>query len=77
MDISDSDFISNTDWDPSYLRAIFDEDFVEFDELWNSDIMDSELVLEANKLEKYCPITEDISLDDDTLCSAVESIEKE
>ena len=56
MDISDSDFISNTDWDPSYLHGIFDEDFVEFDELWISDIMDSELVLEANKLEKYCPL---------------------
>ena len=28
-------------------------------------------------MEMYQPIVEDISLDDDTLCEAVESIEKE
>ena len=34
-----------------------------------------ELVEEAERLEKYCPVVEDISLNDDTLCSAIEDIE--
>ena len=43
--------------------------------------MDSELVDASQKVEEkkepYCPITEDISLDDQELCSAVEKIEEE
>ena len=77
MDISDSLLSSNRDWDPSYLNEIFQEDFYEFSELWSSNVMDSELVQECNKIDIYCPVTEDISLDDQTLCSAVEHIEKE
>ena len=29
------------------------------------------------KMEKYCPIVKDISIEDEVLCSAVEQIEKE
>ena len=69
--------ITNRDWDPSYLKDIFAEDFNDYSELWESDIMDSEIVSEVNTLEHYCPIVEDISLDDVTLSEAVEKIENE
>ena len=46
--------------------------------MWSySNISDSEIVAVADKVESYCPITEDISLDDSELCSAVEKIEQE
>ena len=38
---------------------------------------DKELVNEVEKIERHCPTTEDISLDDKVLCSAVEKIEDE
>ena len=42
------------------------------------DVQDWELVKEAGeKIEKYCPITGDISLDYETPCSAVEQTEYE
>ena len=48
-----------------------------FSELWISDINDVEL-LEAEKgVEKYCPLVEDISIEDSDLCLAVERIEEE
>ena len=77
MDLSDHMLITNRDWDPSYLKDIFAEDFNDYSELWESDIMDSEIVTEVNRLEHYCPIVEDISLDDVTLSEAVEKIENE
>ena len=77
MEISDGIFVRNRDWDPSYLRDIFQEDFYEFSDLWKSSVKDVELVEEVNKVERYCPVTEDISLDDDTLCQAVENVEEE
>ena len=78
MDLSDDYFIENRDWDPMYLSSIFDSDFNDFGEMWStSNISDSELVDVADKVERYCPITEDISLDDSELCSAVEKIEQE
>ena len=48
-------------------------------ELWKSNVADSVLVNETSRVEcqPYCPVTEDISLDDQTLCSAVEKIEQE
>ena len=48
-------------------------------ELWKSNVADSVLVNETSRVERqpYCPVTEDISLDDQTLCSAVEKIEQE
>ena len=61
-----------TDWDPSYLNEIFQKDFYEFADLWSSNVMDSELIYESNKMDIYCPITVDISMDDQTLCNAVE-----
>ena len=68
--------MSNRDWDPCYLHEVVSQDFFEFEELWRSNIKDMDLVSELTKVEdKYCPITEDINLDDEVLCSAVEEIE--
>ena len=77
MDISDRLFFTNRDWDPCYLHTIVSEDFFEFKELWETNVCDKELVQVADKVDHYCPIVEDISLDDETLCRAVEQIEKE
>ena len=77
MDVADVSLIRNRDWDPGYLRTLFDEDFYEFGDLWKSNVQDEELVRESNRLEHYCPITEDISLDDNVLCEAVEHVEEE
>ena len=77
MEVSDSTLCRNRDWDPNYLKEIFNEDFYDFTELWGTSVMDTELLKDVEQVEKYCPVVEDISLDDDTLCSAVENIEKE
>ena len=78
MDVPNITFCRNRDWDPSYLKDIVTEDFYEFQDLWNcSNLDDYEIVQEVEKIEKYCPIIEDISLDDEMLCSAVEKIEQE
>ena len=45
--------------------------------MWSSNVTDSDLVQECERVEKYCLIMEDISLDDSTLCQAVEIIEEE
>ena len=76
MDISDSLLWKNRDWDPSYLLDIVSEDFYDFGDLWDSSICDSDLVSSVENMEKYCPIVEDISVDDEFLCEAVEEIEK-
>ena len=65
------------DWDPSYLAEVFSGDFDDMSELWSSNIGDQELVSEVEKMEKYQPIVEDISMDDEELCSVVETIESE
>ena len=77
MDITDRMLVSNRDWDPSYLNEIFQEDFYDYCDMWSSDLSDSAIVSHLENVEKYCPITEDITMDDDTLCSAVEQIEEE
>ena len=77
MDIPDQFIICNRDWDPSYLSEILDGDFFEFSDLWESDVQDTELVMELEKVEKYSSIIEDISVEDEVLCRAVESIEEE
>ena len=59
------------------MAEVFTQDFFEFNELWSSNVTDKQLVEDSNKLEKYCPIVEDISMDDETLCAAVEKIEDE
>ena len=76
MEVMDNLLSCNHDWDPAYLSTIFDMDFYEFNDLWTNSVNDSELVDVAKDVEKYCPIVEDISLNDSELCSAVESIEE-
>ena len=71
MEISDHILLCNRDWDPDYLLDVFSS---EYGELWSSD---RDLVTDVEKLEKYCPIVEDISMDDQELCEAVEQIEFE
>ena len=79
MEVSDNMLKMNRDWDPSYLKQLFDEDFYDQGDLWKSNVCDDDLVNESFRVEreKYCPIIEDISMDDTTLCSAVEKIEEE
>ena len=77
MDSYDLFLSQNLDWDPSYLAMLFSEDFDDYTELWSSNVEDCELVQEMNKLDIYSPITEDISMDDDSLLEAVEKIEYE
>ena len=77
MEIPDRLLYTNMDWDPSYLQLIFSQDFYDFSHMWSSNVTDMELVQESEKVERYCPITEDISMDDSTLCQAVEMIEEE
>ena len=75
--VSDSVLFANRDWDPVYLSSIFDEEFYDFKDLWSAEIQDSDLLIAMENYEKYSPIVEDISLDDSTLCTAVEQIEAE
>ena len=77
MEVSDNYFMNNRDWDPVYLQDLFREDFFDFTEHWSSPLSDAELNQEMDKLEKYCPITEDISMEDEVLCQVVEKIEHE
>ena len=46
-------------------------------QMWNSNVTDMELVHEVDKVEAYSPIVEDISMEDEVLCSAVEKTEDE
>ena len=77
MDICDSLLLRNRDWDPAYLASIFDTEFSDCLDLWSSDMEDNELLEVVKHVETYCPIVEDISLDDSELCSAVEEIESQ
>ena len=79
MEVSNRDFVENSDWDPCYLRRIFDTDFFECADLWQNsmEFSDQELVQHVEGMERYQPIVEDISLEDDVLCTAVEKIEEE
>ena len=73
MEVSDKFLCVNRDWDPSYLNDVMSQDFFDFSNLWNIVTSDKDLV----EAEKYSPIVEDISMDDDTLCQEVEKIESE
>ena len=75
MELSDAHFTCNRDWDPSYLKSIFDTDFYEYSDLWSNSMDDSEILDVATFGEPYQPIV--ISMDDNELCSAVEKIESE
>ena len=77
MNVSDSDFLTNRDWDPCYLRELVSRDFFDFSEHWKSLVTDVDLNIEMDNFERYCPITEDISIDDEVLWTAVEKIEHE
>ena len=77
MDVTDQFLSMHRDWDPLYLQSIFNVDFYDFTELWSGNIKDVELVKAVDDVEKYCPIVEDISMDDIELCNAVEQIEEE
>ena len=77
MEFSDNFLCSHHDGDPSYLSEIMDVDFNDMSELWTSTINDTDLVHESERVEKYCPIAEDISMDDYELYNIVEAIEHE
>ena len=77
MDTFDYYLSQNKDWDPSYLAMLFSQDFNDFSDLWCSETSDTELVKEMEKLDIYCPIVEDISMEDDVLVKAVEQIKYE
>ena len=85
MDLEDSSFVSNQDWDPTYLYELFKEDFFDFENMSVQDreLSDEELVSAVEVVEsyrnceKYSPIVEDIMMDDLELSAAVEKIEQE
>ena len=77
MEVSDSLIMEICDWDLNYLRVLFDQEFYDFTDHWKSNVMDSDLVKETEYAERYCPVVEDISLDDNVLYEAVEHIEEE
>ena len=78
MELHDRIFLANKDWDPSYLGYIFSQDFYEFRDLWQGNVGDNELVHAMEvATERYSPIVEDISMEDDELYEAVTQIEQE
>ena len=77
MELADETLSTHRDWDPIYLSDIFGQDFYDFDHLWRSNMGDQDLVHAIEVIERYNPLVEDISLDDDTLYEAVEDIEVE
>ena len=77
MEFSDDIFSTNRDWDPSYLRQLFNDSFDNLSSLWINGVEDSVLIDEMEKYESYQPIVEDISLEDEVLCTAVQKIEEE
>ena len=77
MNLLDRVFMANRDWDPCYLRYIFSQDFYEFRDLWLNGVSDQDMIKAVETVELYSPIVEDISLDNASLCEAVEQIERE
>ena len=76
----DFDFQANSDWDPNYLSRIFEQDFDDVSHLWEANsVSDKDMLEVASNVEReiYCPITEDISMDDCDLQCAVEKIESQ
>ena len=45
--------------------------------MWPSNVTDGELVKELDQVEYYSPIVEDISIEDDVLCTVIEWIKSE
>ena len=77
MDVPDCALVCNHDWDPSYLSTIFDSELEDLNDIFSDSISDMDLVEHVEQIECYCPVVEDILLDDVTLCQAVEQIEQE
>ena len=80
MEVPDVVFGRNRDWDPTYLRDLMMDDFFDFSDLWsNENVGDTELVRAVNRCEHeyYCPVVEDISIEDEVLCNAVQKVEQE
>ena len=77
MDILNEMLVSEQYWDPLYLHELFREDFYDFNPLWKSSLCHRDLVHAVETLKRYNPLVDDISLDDDVLCSAVKEIELE
>ena len=77
MEFSDEYLSTNYNWDPCHLATLFKEEFNDFSLLWTSEVSDVELITEVSKMDVYCSIVEDISIEDEVLCSAVEKIEEE
>ena len=73
----DSNFLLNCDWDPVYLESLFSVEFDDYSDLWVSNMNDTEFLDVVQSIERYSPIVEDISMDDNELCMAVEQIETE
>ena len=74
----DEDLTSCLDWDPVYLSVIFDQDFDDMNDLWSSNcVTNSEMLSVIESMEKYSPVVEDITIEDDVLLDAVERIEHE
>ena len=76
-ELEDTSVFINIDWDPVYLASIFDVDFHDTSNLWDNNMTDQDIMDTVNHMEKYCPVVEDISIEDEVLCSAVEQIESE
>ena len=77
MDLPECALVCNRDWDPCYLKDIFYVSFDDCSDLWSDSFTDMDLLEHVECVEQYCPVVEDISLDDSTLCEAVEQIENE
>ena len=75
MELDDTTLSACSAWDPGYLEGIFSQDFYDFGHLWINKMSDRHLVHAVETIEKYNPLVEDISLDDDTLYQAAEEIE--
>ena len=67
MEFSDVSLMVNRDWDRLYLKSIFDVEFDDFSHLWGNSISDMELVNAVEEIERYSPIVEDISMDNNEL----------
>ena len=72
------DLFSTLDWDPVYLSSIFDQEFNDFTDLWNSCIVsDSKLLEMTSDSGSYCPVVEDISIEHEVLVTELNQIEFE
>ena len=79
MELSDKVLCDNHDYNPGYLALLFSEVLMISVKCGIRMFLMVNVfsVKEVNKVEAYKPIVEDISLDDDILCQAVEQIESE